>query len=144
MLLSKSCVYAIRATILVAKKSTREKRKFIPIHQIAEELDLSFHFLTKILQKLTDTGIMKSFRGPNGGVGLARPANTIFLLDIIEAMDGLNVFEKCVLGLPSCDERHPCPLHSDWKRNRERIRRLFGKSSVASLARKIEQQNLRG
>jgi Rrf2 family protein len=137
-------VYAIRATILVAKKSALEKRKFIPIHQIAEELGLSFHFLTKILQILTEAGIMKSFRGPNGGVGLARPAHSISLLDIIEAVDGLKVFEECVLGLPSCDEQHPCPVHDGWKRNRDRIRRLFGKSSVPSLARKIEQQSLRG
>ncbi|MBK7091378.1 MAG: Rrf2 family transcriptional regulator [bacterium] len=75
MLFSKGCTYAIRAALLVAVKETREGRKFIPIRELADELDLSFHFLTKILQVLTEAEIMESFRRPNVGIGLAREAN---------------------------------------------------------------------
>ena len=63
-LLTKSCVYGLRATLYVA--SFCGERHFVPIREISEKLGLSFHFLTKILQKLTEAGLMESYRGPSG------------------------------------------------------------------------------
>lgn len=142
-MLSKSCVYAIRAALLVSIKSYREDKHFVPIRELAEELDLSFHFLTKILQYLTEAKIMESFRGPNGGVGLARPAAEISLLDIISAIDGTDMFSNCVLGLPGCGESTPCPLHEQWARKREDLRRLFERSNLAGLSRSVIAEKLR-
>lgn len=50
MLLSKSCIYGLRATLFL---SAREQDGFIPIREMSEKLEISFHFLTKILQQLT-------------------------------------------------------------------------------------------
>lgn len=143
MLFSKGCTYAIRAALLVSLKEQRENRRFIPVRELADELDLSFHFLTKILQVLTEANIMESFRGPNGGVGLARPAKDVALIDIIEAVDGLSLFNECALGLPGCGEKTPCPLHATWSKRREDLQRMFQKTTLASLARDLESQKLR-
>lgn len=143
MLFSKGCTYAIRAALLVAVKETREGRKFIPIRELADELDLSFHFLTKILQILTEAEIMKSFRGPNGGIGLARPANKISLIHIISAVDGMSLFSECVLGLPGCGEATPCPLHKTWSKQREELQRMLEGTTLAALARDLGKNGLR-
>ncbi|HPC12210.1 MAG TPA: Rrf2 family transcriptional regulator, partial [candidate division Zixibacteria bacterium] len=79
MLFSKACSYAIRAAVLAAAKDPDGRRAFIPIRELADEVGVSFHFLTKILRKLTEVEIMESFRGPNGGVGLVRPARRSLL-----------------------------------------------------------------
>lgn len=143
MLFSKGCTYAIRAALLVAVKETREGRKFIPIRELAEELELSFHFLTKILQMLTEAEIMESFRGPNGGIGLARSANSISLIQIISAVDGDSLFSECALGLPDCGEAIPCPLHQSWSKRREELKRMFEKTTLGTLAQELGDNSLR-
>ncbi len=143
MLFSKGCTYAIRAALLVSMKEEREQRRFIPIRELADELDLSFHFLTKIMQMLTEANILESFRGPNGGVGLARPAKDISLVDIIAAVDGMSLFSECALGLPGCGERTPCPLHDSWAKRREDLKRMFEKATLASLAKQLDTKLIR-
>jgi len=135
MLLSQSCMYGIRAALLVSLKSEKDKVSFIPIRQIAEELDVSFHFLTKILQILTQTKIMESYKGPNGGIRLANPSDKLYLIDIIEAIDGKDVFNSCLLGLPGCDDKAPCPLHMEWKKYNGQIKSVFQETSLAKLAK---------
>jgi Rrf2 family protein len=143
MLFSKGCSYAIRASLLVATKEIRDGRKYVPIRELADELGLSFHFLTKILQVLTDARIMVSFRGPHGGVGLARPAKQIRLIDIIAAVDGMGAFSECALGLPDCGEKAPCPLHDAWAKRRSDLERMFQRNTLAGLARELASKPLR-
>lgn len=143
MLFSKGCTYAIRASLLVTTKEIKDGRKFIPIRELSDELDLSFHFLTKIMQVLTEAHIMESFRGPSGGVGLARPAKDISLIDVIAAVDGMALFSDCALGLPGCGEKTPCPLHDAWAKRRQDLQRMFEKTTLASLARDLATNSLR-
>jgi len=143
MLFSKACTYAIRASVLITLKEMKEKRNFIPIRELSDELDLSFHFLTKIMQELTEARIMESFRGPNGGVGFTRPARQIMLLDIVAAVDGMNLFTQCAMGLPGCGEATPCPLHNAWARRRADLMKMLSKTSLTNLARDINANALR-
>ncbi|HQG45016.1 MAG TPA: Rrf2 family transcriptional regulator [bacterium] len=106
MILSRSCDHAIRASLYIALQADRA---FVPIREIASALEISFHFLTKILQLLTQARIMASFKGPNGGVTLARPAAAISLKEIVLAIDGNRIFNGCMIGLDHCDDDHPCP-----------------------------------
>lgn len=139
-LLSKSCVYGIRAVLFVAG---RPPGGYVSIGEIAEQLGLSFHFLTKILQRLTDRGLLVSSRGPTGGVALARPPERITLLDIVDGIDGMEVFKSCMLGLQGCGERKPCPMHKAWVRQRSEMRRELAEANIAGLARRTRVGALR-
>lgn len=143
MLFSKACTYAIRASVLITLKDMKEKRKFIPIRELSDELGLSFHFLTKIMQILTEAKLLESFKGPNGGVGFTRPAKKIKLLDIVAAVDGLDLFTECALGLPGCGNSKPCPLHHAWAKRRGDIMNMLTKTNLASIANDINTQSLR-
>lgn len=140
MLLSKSCEYGIRATLHLARLRSDG---YVSIRDISEELDISFHFLTKIFQKLTLAGLLASFRGPNGGVALARPGKDIRLLDIVVALDGDGLFHECILGLPGCGNRTPCPLHASWAVERLRLRAMFEGMTLAATADELEALGLR-
>ena len=140
MVLSKTCDHGIKAAIYIA---LQEDREYTPIREISEELNLSFHFLTKILQLLTRRNLMTSFKGPKGGVSLARPAHSISMIEIIEAIDGPGVFRNCVLGLERCGEAAPCPIHSRWAPIRDSLERLFREASLADMARGIHEKNIR-
>ena len=141
-LLSKSCLYGIRAAIYVASRKL-EPGGFVSIGEISNDLGISFHFLTKILQVLTEQKIMVSYRGPKGGVALAKPSNEITLLNIVESIDSPTFFKSCVLGLEGCGDKHPCPLHEQWAVERARLRDLFEHTSLADLSTKVSEMNLR-
>ena len=98
-MLSNSCEYGLRATLYLA---SLDEEGYVPIGTISEELDISFPFLTKIFQKLNDAGLLTSQRGPKGGVALTQPADEVTLYEIVVAIDGEDLFQECVLGLPGC------------------------------------------
>lgn len=129
-MLSKSCEYGLRATLYL---STLESNGYVSIGTISDDLDISFPFLTKIFQKLNDADLLTSQRGPKGGVALTKPPDEIALYDIVVAIDGDELFEECVLGLPGCGDAEPCPLHNQWTDKRNQIEDMFRNATLADL-----------
>jgi Rrf2 family protein len=139
-LLSKSCVYGIRAAIYIASESDNE---YISISIVAKELNLSSHFLTKILQELTNANLLLSHKGPRGGVKFAKDTKDIKLIEIIGAIDGLDLFTECALGLEGCGVYKPCPLHDSWTAHRGALRELFEEENLYDLAQNVKNAGLR-
>ncbi len=137
---SRACLYGIRAALYVA---SQKNRKYVSIGEISQKLGISFHFLTKILQKLTQKKLMTSYRGPNGGIALSRPANEITLIDIVKAIECSQVFDGCILGLPGCGVLKPCPLHDEWATIREKLTQLFMDADLESVSKRIKDEDLR-
>lgn len=140
MILSKSCIYAIQAAIHVAAEGGDA---YVPINKIADRLEISFHFLTKVLQQFTSAGILISYRGPKGGVALAQPAKQITLFELIAAIDGTDIFTECMLGLPGCGHAEPCPAHDHWVEVRQRFTGIARSVTLADLASKAGELNVR-
>jgi Rrf2 family protein len=110
---------------------------------MSDQLDISFHFLTKILQQLTAAELMESHKGPKGGVRLTRSGSEVSLFEIVEAIDGNDLFTECALGLPGCGTEKPCPLHDKWAETRDSIRNMLESTSLSELAHKGKDMNLR-
>jgi Rrf2 family transcriptional regulator, iron-sulfur cluster assembly transcription factor len=132
-LLNNTATYAIRAALHVAAEGPAPG-EFVSTRRIAEELGVPFAFLTKVLQGLTQCGILLSQRGAAGGVALARPASAITLLDILAGMGSDSVFRECVLGLPTCSDETPCALHGPWRVERTKVEEIFSNTTLADLA----------
>jgi len=139
-MLSKTCTYGVQAAIYVAARKCED---WISINEISSSLNISFHFLTKVLQQLTNAGIMTSQRGVHGGVMLAKRAEEVSLLDLINVIDGTDVFEQCMLGLPGCGVGEACPVHDRWVMLRTEIVRVFMGTSLEALAHDATMLNLR-
>lgn len=140
MLLSKSCVYGLRASLYLA---SNQNGHYISISQLSDKLDISFHFLTKILQQLTAAGLLESLKGPKGGVRLTMSGSEISLLEIVVAIDGSDLFTECVLGLPGCGVEKPCPMHEMWASTRGEIQEMLETTDLATMAKKGKADNLR-
>lgn len=129
-MLSKSCEYGLRAMLYLA---SLDHDGYVSIGTISDELDISFPFLTKILQTLNDVGLLDSRRGPKGGVALTKPADEVTLYEVVVAIDGDDLFRECVLGLPGCGEAAPCPLHDQWGEKRDQVEKMFRDTTLAEL-----------
>src|SRR6185437_13364347 len=106
-MLSKSCKYAIRATIFVASKNKKDEK--LNVKQISKGIDAPEAFTAKILQLLTKHKVISSLKGPHGGFFIEPFQLEQPVINIVNAVDGLSVFKECGLGLKQCSETYPCP-----------------------------------
>ncbi len=134
-MLSRTCKYGIRAIVYIAGNSSREEK--IGIKKISDDLDLPMPFLAKILQVLVKKKIINSSKGPHGGFCLARDARDIYILEIAKAIDGDDVFNRCVLHNDTCvglsSSGGHCTLHHDYVKARKKIEKLFNTKTVLNL-----------
>jgi len=98
--------YAFRLLVALAQAP----RKPISTRVLASEADVPYQFASKIMQKLHEQGLVESVMGPFGGFRLARPAEKVTLLEIIEAVQGPVVVNTCLLGQDTCQRRNICPV----------------------------------
>jgi Rrf2 family transcriptional regulator, iron-sulfur cluster assembly transcription factor len=85
MKLTSACVYALRALVFLARHGGDEP---VTVDAIARAEGLSEAFLGLTLTALARAGVLLGGRGPGGGYRLARPARSITLLEVVEAIDG--------------------------------------------------------
>lgn len=137
MFLSKSCEYAIKATVYVAYRSLENQK--VGIAEIAEAIDSPVHFTGKILQELSRKRILGSVKGPNGGF-FVEDSNKLYLIDVVNAIDGNALFSSCVLGLKTCSSEKPCPMHYQVKPIRDQLEREFKKKTVHELVDEFKQE----
>ncbi|MDB5203789.1 MAG: Rrf2 family transcriptional regulator [Ferruginibacter sp.] len=122
-MISKTCEYAIRATLFIAQKSLDDART--GIKEIARNIDSPEAFIAKILQELGKAGLVLSAKGPNGGFYIDDRGMNNTLADIILAIDGDKLFTGCGLGLKTCSDKKPCPLHDEFTAIRQQIKNMM-------------------
>jgi Rrf2 family iron-sulfur cluster assembly transcriptional regulator len=137
MIYSRSTEYAIRAFVNLARVP---EGKYAMVKQIAEQEGIPAHFLAKILQQLARKGLLRSSKGPTGGFSLRTPAKDISLVQLVEALDGLTDYQKCVSGLAECTDDAPCGMHDSWKMLRARIMDYLEKTTISDLADALDQK----
>jgi Rrf2 family protein len=67
-------------------------------------------YLAKVLQELSQAGLVRSRRGVGGGISLSKMPQEINLLDVVAAVDPIKRIQRCPLDLASHGV-HLCPLH---------------------------------
>jgi Rrf2 family protein len=86
MKLTRASSYALHALAYMAAQKTLDMP--IASHKIAEARGIPERFLLKVLKPLVNARVLLSIKGPNGGYRLAKPAEEISMLEILEATDG--------------------------------------------------------
>lgn len=127
-MLSQTVEYALRAMVHLA---SLEPDAAVNSETIAERTKVPKGYLSKVLRDLVVAELILSQRGPNGGFTLARPADQISILHVINAVDPLARIKKCPLGNP--DHLNLCPLHRRLDDAIEMIEREFGSTSLGDL-----------
>jgi Rrf2 family iron-sulfur cluster assembly transcriptional regulator len=134
---SKTCEYAIRASIFIASQSYQNKR--VTIKDIAEKIDSPKSFTAKILQILAKNNIVHSIQGIGGGFEIPKDTiSKINLAQIVTAIDGNEVFTSCGLGINHCSEDHPCPLYRKFKNIRKELANMLKNTNLEELALDIK------
>ena len=134
-MLSNTCKTAIKAVIFLASKYSTEEKS--AIREIAEHIEASEHTVGKVLQTLVKQDVIKSLKGPTGGFYITKQQWSQPIINIVETIDGKQVFTECGLGLNKCSGDHPCPIHFQYKQGREIIEKLFREKKVGDLCTSV-------
>ncbi|MDF2502694.1 Rrf2 family transcriptional regulator [Clostridium sp.] len=103
--------YAIRAVLILAKNTEKD---ILDAKTICELGNIPLRFLLKLLRKLIKAGIIKSYRGINGGYALAKKPIDINLRAIIEAIEGPITINRCLYDKDTCSagKGDTCAIHA--------------------------------
>lgn len=83
---------------------------------IAERAGLEATTVSKVLKPLSQAGLAEAFRGVHGGYRLARPASSIRLIEVIEAIEGPLAVTECSVHDGQCGIEHSCGMRTSWRR----------------------------
>jgi Rrf2 family protein len=115
MRLSEGVEWGVHCAALVAVLPPGQA---LPASRLAEYHGVPSAYLAKHLQALSRGGILESVPGPKGGYRLARPGSEITMLDVVEAIDGVEPAFTCTeirrrgpTALPAREYRVPCGIH---------------------------------
>ncbi len=130
VIFSKKCELGLQAVLFL---STQPKETLFSSFDISKELNVPKEFVSKVLQSLTKSGIVDSKKGNNGGFFLAKDPGAVRLIDIVKAIDGLGLFQNCVLGFKGCSVDKPCPVHHKWGKLRNETYSMLSNETLADL-----------
>jgi len=133
MKLTKETEYALEGLACLA---LRPERTPMLAAELASAVGTSRAFMSKILQRRGGAEIVRGHRGNPRGYSLARAAERISVREVVEALEGDRIFERCIFWSEPCSENNPCPLHDVWKRVRPQVRRQLSELTVRDLARR--------
>jgi Rrf2 family cysteine metabolism transcriptional repressor len=95
----------------------------VPIGTIAERREMPVQFLEQLFSTLRRNGLLSSHRGVKGGYTLARPADEISVLEVVQALDGKVGEEGKEAG-------------GIWEEGVEALRAVFSQTTIGDIARR--------
>lgn len=110
-MMTKTGTLAIRALMALAELPSGE---YVGALQVAKQLNAPANYLSKLLQSLSRAGILESQKGSGGGFKLARSPEKVTLYEIIEPVEQIGRWERCIMGRATCSDSNPCALHHKW------------------------------
>lgn len=107
--------------------------------EIAQSQKISPLFVSTIAVLLKRAGFIKTMRGPNGGITLARDPINIHLLEVIEAVRGPLAVMPCLEKPKSgCKSLSACPVYNMWSDINSRIRDVLNDYTLGDVIARIK------
>lgn len=135
-MLSQKTRYALRALLHLAEA---EAGRSVQASEIAEQQRVPRKYLELILLDLKKAGFIKSRRGPGGGYGLARTADTITFAEVIRVTDGPIALVPCAshnfyARCGDCHDEARCAIRRVMAKVRDDTLRTLGSTTLADAA----------
>ena len=122
--------YGTRALLDLALHSGQG---FVTMKDIAQRQDISAAYLARLLTPLVGAGIVRSTRGPQGGVSLSKPPNEIKLSEVIKLLEGSIAPVGCVDDERVCPRSNVCVTREVWDQMSRAMIRVLESTTLQDL-----------
>lgn len=125
--------YAVRVILLLAKQPAGAK---LATALIRDEMLIPGAFIPRIVARLAAEGLVTTYPGRDGGITLARPAEQITMLHVVEAIEGKLCLSECFEdGSVDCPFEIGCPVRGRWGRLQAAMVRELASMNFADIIR---------
>lgn len=114
----KTSEYAIRVLVFLGL----HHGEVYSVKELNRTLRVPYKYLGRLMPRMAEAGFVETIRGRNGGYRMNQEQMETRLAGILDVVEGLENYERCLLGFDSCSTENPCPLHEHWGGIRDRIR----------------------
>ncbi len=132
--------YALLGLAILAD---RDPAAVVSLGDVAAEGDLPKPFLAKVFMKLARHGLLTAHRGRGRGYSLARPPGEVLVRDVLEAVEGPRLDNRCLFWDGHCHDTNPCPLHFRLKDLNADFRRALESLTLADYLAESEHEQVR-
>ena len=122
---------------VVLSQMAREPERLHTAAELAVSLHLAAPTVSKLLKLFAKAGLVSSHRGARGGYALARPADQITAVQIINAIEGPVAITQCSMSHSHCGIEAVCGIGHNWQRISLAIRDALRTVTLAQLARPV-------
>lgn len=127
MRLTQGTDYGMAAILYLSQRSGDRNYS---IDEISRTTDIPEEFLRKILQVLVKPGIIRSFKGRGGGVGLARSPEDITVAEILEPLGEQTGLVRCLREGEYCPRSNECRASVFWRRIQENFFEVLARTTI--------------
>lgn len=135
--LTRAGEYAIAALSRLALEADGAAGAPVPVEELAALQGLPRDFLAKILGRCARAGLVRTKKGKDGGVSLARRPEDIPLLDVIQACEGSYRRDACVFYASRPCDGPECVVYCPLRREEEGLRSALGRRTLAEMSRAL-------
>lgn len=131
ILFSNAFSLALHSMVMLAESPS----KLSTTIEIAAEIGVSAHHLSKVHTRLVQHGLLRSHRGPGGGLQLALQPQEISLMDVYTVIEGPFPLKTCILGKRVCSKAS-CIFGNFFKDYNDHLRNYFEQTLLSDLIQK--------
>ncbi len=124
-MLSQTATYALKAMAYLAAHGKEDP---ILSQTISRDMEIPRNFLSKILNRLVQEGLIRSIRGTGGGFVLAGPPGDIRMRQVVAPFMKMEDYTQCFLSVNKCDGS--CALHPRWKNIARQIEAMLDETTI--------------
>ena len=117
MRFAKTTEYAIRVMVFLS----HNRHQMFSATRLHTLLNIPYKYLSKLMTKLASAGLVEVSQGNKGGYQLNITRSPIYLREIINIVEGLDNYDRCILGFDDCSDQNPCSLHTFWVNHKNGI-----------------------
>ena len=130
MKLSTRARYGTRALLELA---LRKGEGPVLLKEIAKKQQISLPYLEHLVSPLIAGGIIRSIKGPRGGIYLAKTPKEIKLSEVMQLLEGSVAPAECVNDPGMCDRSEFCVTRDIWSELKEAMERVLGSTTIQDL-----------
>jgi Rrf2 family iron-sulfur cluster assembly transcriptional regulator len=135
MQITRAGEYGVLGLMNLARRSPGQMAM---IDEVSRTERIPKSFLAKIFQDLVKAGLVRSIRGAGGGFALVKDPAQVSVLEIIEAIEGKIVFQRCKQLKPDCDHAGGCALCGLFEQAQDGVKDVLLRTTLVDLIRQQE------
>ncbi len=112
----------------------------VPLEELANRQQIPERYLSKIIQDLRRSGLIRSVRGAGGGYALADPPSEVSLLDVWQALEGPLCPVDCIEEPERCKMADRCVTRDVWAELTACAVEVLASATIAELVRRHQER----